>query len=66
MNVPAATYQVTAKNIKLTATNSIEIICGSGSIKLDAGGNISINGVNLKSIASAINDIKGSLVKINT
>ena len=66
VNVPAATYQVTAKNIKLTATNSIEIICGSGSIKLDAGGNISINGVNLKSIASAINDIKGSLVKINT
>ncbi len=62
----AKTYEVTAQNIKLTASNSIEIVCGGGSIKLDASGNISINGVNLKSIASAINDIKGSLVKINT
>jgi len=66
VNVPAGTYQVTAQDIKLTATNSIEIVCGVGSIKMDAGGNITINGTNLKSYAATVNDIKGPLVKINT
>jgi len=66
VDVPAGTYQVTAQDIKLIANNSIEIVCGAGSIKMDASGNITINGINLKSYAAAVNDIKGPLVKINT
>jgi type VI secretion system secreted protein VgrG len=59
------TYDLQAMDIKLTATNSIEIVCSIGSIKIDSAGNLSINGLNVDSVATAVNTIKGAMVKIN-
>ncbi|MBF0466339.1 MAG: type VI secretion system tip protein VgrG [Nitrospirae bacterium] len=53
------TYELQAKDIKLTATNSIEIVCSSGSIKIDSTGTIKIN-------SGILVDIKGTMVKINS
>lgn len=66
VTVPAGAYQLKAKNIRLTASSSIEIVCGGGSIKMDASGTITIDGVNVKLVGSTLNDIRGALVKINS
>jgi type VI secretion system secreted protein VgrG len=66
IKVLQGTYELTAKDIKVKGLNSIEIVCGAGSIKFDAAGNISIKGPRLESMASILNDIKGTLVKINS
>lgn len=66
IKIPQGTYDLSAVDVKVTARNSIQIVCGAGSISFDAAGNISINGVNISSIAGAINEIKGALVKLNS
>jgi len=66
IKVLKGTYDLTAKDIKITGLNSIEIVCSAGSIKFDAAGNISIKGPKLESLASILNDIKGGIVKINS
>jgi uncharacterized protein (DUF2345 family) len=40
----AETRKVTAKKILFNAQEEIELRCGGGTIKIDAAGNITING----------------------
>jgi type VI secretion system secreted protein VgrG len=59
-----ATMETKMGKITIKAMTSIELICGSSSIKIDPMG-IKIKGTMINSEAGALNIIKGGLVKIN-
>jgi type VI secretion system secreted protein VgrG len=59
-----ATVEAKMGKITIKAMTSIELICGSSSIKIDPTG-VTIKGTLVNSEAAAINTIKGGLVKIN-
>ena len=59
-----ATMETKMGKVTIKAMTSIELICGSSSIKIDPMG-VTIKGTMLNSEAAAINTIKGGLVKIN-
>jgi type VI secretion system secreted protein VgrG len=65
-NSPKGLNQITSKDIKIVATNSILMQCGQGSIAIDAAGNIKISGPQISVGGKALIDIKAPLVKINS
>ena len=63
---PKGLNQITSKDIKIVATNSILIQCGAGSISIDKVGNIQISAPKISIGGKALIDIKAPLVKINS
>ena len=66
VKAPTGKYSLEAKDVKITASNSITIMCGGGSISMDASGKLSVKGLNLESFVKVIDDVKGRLAKFNT
>jgi uncharacterized protein (DUF2345 family) len=63
----AANLQATVddEHIKLTARKSIELRCGEAVIRLNADGNIEIEGVNISSVAKAMHRLRGGHIALN-
>jgi type VI secretion system secreted protein VgrG len=51
--------------VKITGTSKLELVCGGGSIAIDAAGNVTINGIKVDLTGSAPVSITGAMVKIN-
>jgi type VI secretion system secreted protein VgrG len=51
--------------MKITGTTKLELVCGGGSLSIDAAGNVTINGIKVDIVGSAPVSINGAMVKIN-
>ncbi len=58
-------FQVHAKTVELSASESIRISTGKSVITVTAKGEVSVRGKNITSRASNLNRIRGGAVKIN-
>jgi hypothetical protein len=56
---------VDGENVKITAQKSIELRCGKALVRLSADGNISIEGINITSVAQLTHRLRGGHIALN-
>jgi len=61
----AVDVDLVGPNVKLHATESVEIRCAKGQVRIDGKGNVSVRGKEVLSRASDANRIKGGVIRFN-
>ena len=64
IEAPAGKYSVSAKDVAITGTASVKIVCGGSSIEMTPA-SITIKSPTIEINGSAMTTVKGALVKIN-
>jgi len=64
IEAPAGKYSVSAKDVEITGTTSVKIVCGGSSIEMTPA-TITIKSPTIEINGSALTTVKGGLVKIN-
>jgi type VI secretion system secreted protein VgrG len=55
----------TAKVVQITAGDAIELVCGASVLKMDSGGNITINGVKIDVVGSSHIGLESDRIDVN-
>jgi len=64
IEAPAGKYSLSAKDVEITGTTSVKIVCGASSIEMTPA-TITIKSPTIEINGSALTTVKGGLVKIN-
>jgi type VI secretion system secreted protein VgrG len=64
LEAPAGKYSASAKDVEITGTTSVKIVCGASSIEMTPA-TITIKSPTIEINGSALTTIKGAMVKIN-